>query len=80
MSPEFRVHMLNDDGKAKATAIAEAFDHLLAFLTTPTTPDDPNDPAPICPPSRETAIVRTKLEEACFFAKKAMANASANTR
>ncbi len=62
MNKEFAVHMLNDAGKAKARSIAEHFDQLLAALCE------------VCPPSRELAIVRTKLEEACFFAKKAMAS------
>lgn len=62
MNKEFDVHMLNETGKAKAAAIASAFDRLLETLLD------------ICPPSRELAITRTKLEEACFFAKKAMAS------
>lgn len=62
MNREFEVHMLNDTGKAKARAIAEALDYCLDKLLD------------LCPPGRELAIVRTKLEEACFFAKKAMAN------
>lgn len=62
MEKEFRVHMLNDAGKVKATAIAQAFDDCLKALVV------------FCPPSRELSLVRTKLEEACFFAKKAMAN------
>lgn len=76
MNKEFAVHMLNDEGKAKAKRIAEAFDRLLDELTTPASPDDPTI---LCPPGRETAIARTKLEEACFFAKKAMASAPGNT-
>lgn len=61
MNKEFEVHMLNDTGKEKSKAIAEAFDKCLNELTV------------LCPPGRELSIVRTKLEEACFFAKKAMA-------
>lgn len=76
MNKEFAVHMLNDGGKDKAKAIAAAFDHLVDLLTTPATLDDQTV---ICPPGRETAIMRTKLEEACFFAKKAMASAPGNT-
>lgn len=76
MNKEFAVHMLNETGKDKARQIAEAFDTLLSTLTTPA---DPNNLAIICPPGRETALLRTKLEEACFFAKKAMANDPANT-
>lgn len=69
MNKEFSVHVLSDEGKQKARQIAEAFDLLLDTLTTPLTP---NDPTVLCPQGRELAIVRTKLEEACFFAKKAM--------
>lgn len=61
MDPLFQVHMLNEDGKTKANQIAKAFDNLLYALTD------------VCPPGREMSIVRTKLEEASFFAKKAMA-------
>ncbi len=57
----FAVHMLNDDGKRKAQIIAAAFNDLVTVLEG------------ICPDGREAAIVVTKLEEACFFAKKAMA-------
>ena len=67
MNKEFTVHMLNDEGKAKAKAIAEAFDACLNKLLE------------IAPgPSREMSIVRTKLEEASFFAKKAMASIPEN--
>lgn len=62
MRSEFSVHMLNDEGKEKAAAIAVAFDTLV---------DELED---LCSGGREFAIVRTKLEEACFFAKKSMAN------
>jgi hypothetical protein len=67
MNKEFAVHMLNDQGKRRATAIAETFDACLEKLLT------------LCPPGRELAIVRTKLEEASFFAKKAMASSDENT-
>lgn len=78
MNKEFAVHMLNETGKAKAARIAEAFDRLLVELTTPATPNDGAENI-LCQPGRETALVRTKLEEACFFAKKAMASAPENT-
>lgn len=67
MDKAFQVHMLNDIGKQKAREIAEDFDHLLGELKE------------VCPEGREMAIVRTKLEEACFFAKKAMANDPINS-
>lgn len=59
----FEVHMLNDHGKVKAKAIAQTFDHLLNSLTYELDLGT----------GREAAIVKTKLEEACFYAKKAMA-------
>lgn len=66
MDPMFQVHMLNGVGKAKANLIAQAFNNLIDEL------------AINCPPGREWSIVRTKLEEACFFAKKSMANVAEN--
>lgn len=64
MHDAFAVHTLTDEGKHKAQDIAEAFDGLLKKLGS------------LVPDGREMAIVRTKLEEACFFAKKAMAKAN----
>lgn len=65
--PEFEVHMLNDQGKENARFIADGFSQLLAELED------------VCgDEGREMAIARTKLEEACFFAKKAMANREEN--
>lgn len=65
-NPLFEVHKLNQDGFHRASVIAERFDTLLADLTL------------ICPESREFLICKTKLEEAAFFAKKAMANQPEN--
>jgi len=62
MNKEFEVHMLTAAGKEKAAAIASTFDACLESLKL------------LCPSGREMSIVRTKLEEACFFAKKAMAS------
>jgi len=59
---EFDVHMLNDDGIAKARAIAETFSAALDALEAQCGAD-----------GREMAVVRTKLQEAAFFAKRAMA-------
>ena len=63
MRDEFAVHMLNDAGKVKATAIAQAFSACLAEVES------------IAGPAAHPrgAIVRTKLQEGCFFAKRAMA-------
>ena len=66
MHAEFVVHKLNDQGLSKANVIARSFDDLLTSLQT------------VCPQGRPLAIVRTKLEEACFFAKKAMAEDTVN--
>lgn len=60
--PEFDVHMLNADGKGRAHDIAKQFSVCLNHLE-----------AIIGADGREMAIVRTKLQEACFFAKRAMA-------
>jgi len=64
--PLFQVHRLNDDGMKNAQKIAEAFDLLLTHLRL------------LCTDGRALSIVKTKLEEACFFAKKAMASTKAN--
>ncbi len=59
---EFTVHMLNDQGKQKAQQVAETLSDSLSHLEA------------ICgKDGREMSIVRTKFEEAGFFAKKAMA-------
>lgn len=80
MNKEFQVHMLNETGKEKAAKIALAFDVLLETLTAPTLEvGDGTKEHVMCPPGRELALVKTKLEEACFFAKKAMANDPGNT-
>lgn len=61
ISSLFQFHILNDEGRLKAQSIAHVFNDLLVKLQ------------PLIPlSSRETSIVRTKLEEACFYAKKAM--------
>lgn len=62
LRPEFQVHILNDAGVEAAKNLARLFsDHLDAVEK-------------VCQPGREFAIVKTKLEEACFFAKKALAS------
>lgn len=57
----FAFHKLNLDGQHRAAVIAERFDTLLHDLVL------------LCPDSREFSVCKTKLEEACFFAKKSMA-------
>lgn len=66
IEPEFAFHKLNEEGQNKAKTIALYFSDLLFSLQS------------YCPASRELSIVKTKLEEACFFAKKAMANQPKN--
>lgn len=61
LNPEFKVHILNETGIFKAHRIAQKFDELL------------NNLKDLCPEGRELSIVKTKLEEASFFAKKSMA-------
>ena len=60
--PEFQVHMLNENGKAKAVGIAAAFSDLLSDLEN------------YGVTGRDLALVKTKLEEACFVAKRGMAS------
>jgi hypothetical protein len=67
-NPEFEVHLLNDEGIAKAKEIAQIFDRALDSLKE------------LCPDGRYLSIVKTKMEEACFFAKKSMASVSVNQR
>lgn len=62
MNKEFAVHKVNEVGMAKAQAVAQAFDELLNKLTPLMTGD-----------GRYVALVKTKLEEAAFFAKKGVA-------
>lgn len=58
---EFAVHILNEKGIAAAKTIQLVFDRAL------------NNLKEICTEGREFSIAKTKLEEACFFTKKAMA-------
>lgn len=67
----FEVHMLNNEGKVRAAAIAREFDTLLTRLEEIVTVSETGS-------TREMSIVVTKLEEASFFAKKAMASQKKN--
>lgn len=60
MHAQFADYMLTDEGKRKAEEIAKSFDDLLTKLEA------------LCPEGRHLALVRTNLETACFYAKKAM--------
>ena len=62
INPLFQVHKLNEDGLILAGTIAISFGHLLSDLIH------------MCPEGREFSIVKSKLEEACFYSKKAMAS------
>ena len=65
---EFQVHMLNDDGIAKANGLAEIFSSTLDAIEK------------LVPPGRERALVVTKLQEASFFAKRGIAIDPANQK
>ena len=62
----FQVHMLNEEGKKKAHELAAKFNDLAQYCES------------LGKPSRELSITITKLEEACFFAKKVMASQKEN--
>lgn len=70
-SPLFRVHILNEQGIEKAQKLANAFDDLFDHLER-LVGAGVN--------SREFSLVKTKLEEASFFAKKAMASQPENQK
>lgn len=66
IDPLFKGTALNNEGLEKCGAISEGFTALLRQLED------------ICPKSREFSIVRTKLEEASFYAKKSLVNEEVN--
>lgn len=68
MKKEFQVHRLNESGMAAAKTLAEGFSTLLDQVEEQCQGGD----------GRCLAIARTKLEEACFFAKKSLASNPAN--
>jgi hypothetical protein len=86
MNKEFEVHKPNEQGFAKVTELAHGFDALLtaSTLCSPLRRFAHRFDALLTaiiawiPASRELSIVRTKLEEACFFAKKGIANVPEN--
>lgn len=63
MADEFKVHRLNEAGLDAARGVAAVFEVLLSSLDELGVPH-----------GRERAIVVTKLQEACFFAKRAIAD------
>ena len=72
MHKEFEVHILNVEGITKAKEVAQAFDDLLTKLDKLIQPENGL--------SRLYAVTKTKLEEACFFAKKAIASLPENQK
>jgi len=66
VSHQFGSHMLNEGGKIKAREVGDAFAQLVTELKTRGVD------------GRELAIVLTKLEEACFFAKRSVATKPEN--
>lgn len=63
MRQEFQVHRLNESGMEKAVELAEIFSRALDQIET----------ILVSSPGRERALVITKLQEASFFAKRALA-------
>jgi hypothetical protein len=61
MNPEFEFYSLNEEGVKATQRVAELFNNLLDELD------------PLMGFGRYNALVRTKLEEASFFAKKSLA-------
>lgn len=66
---EFQVHLLNDEGIDLAKEIAHEFTAFLNYLERTCGTE-----------GREMSIVRTHLETASFFAKKAMASREENQK
>ncbi len=78
----FKVHMLNEEGKVKAQTLALAFDKLLYVVLSIARPDpkmsQPSVQDPLAegwPPvnNEEMKQFVFKLQEASFYAKRAMA-------
>lgn len=70
MNKEFQTHVLSPEGLAKCRDVAKKFSDLLDYLCGDG----------VCVHGRELAITKTKLEEACFYAKKALASNMANQK
>lgn len=60
IAPEFQYHNLNSRGIGRCNFVSHEFTRLLTALKI------------VCPEGREFSLVKTKLEEACMFAKKAI--------
>ena len=61
MSDNFKTHLLNEQGQGQARNIGRLFDETLNALVI------------MGVDGRYLSLVTTKLEEACFFAKKSIA-------
>ena len=70
---EFSVHMLNEQGIEKAKRIADAYSRLLDELDGLCAASVNDYSANATENARCCALVRTKLQEACFFSKRAIA-------
>lgn len=82
MNREFEVHKLNERGFGRAKRLAEVFDECLDEAITTLSPFSGKSMVtngPVSPQMRYVALVKTKMEEACFFAKKALAQLPENT-
>ena len=66
MRKEFKTHLLNEKGLKEIKEIAGIYNELLNVICA------------LVPESRELTIAKTKLEEACFFSKKAVAGKEDN--
>lgn len=66
MNKLFTFHKLNNTGIDRAKMLADQFDKLATEIEK------------VCPESVELNICMRKLEESCFYAKKAMANSKTN--
>jgi hypothetical protein len=79
VNKEFEVHILNETGIQKARTLAAKFDNLLDELTGAKSAGGFSALASRFP-SREMSLVRTHLELASFYAKKAMAQDEENQK
>lgn len=82
MRSEFQVHMLNDTGIALATQLGEIFSDALDRFDAliKANPPNPEDKVAAGEVARGRALVITKLQEASFFAKRAIAVNPANQK
>lgn len=74
VDPLFQVHLLNEQGIARAQSLAICFNDLLTDVKVII------EPSGVEPQGREYSLVRTHLELAGYYAKKSMANVPANQK